>query len=200
MKNKLPLEFYRQEDVVAIAKELIGKVLFSCFNRQVTAGIITETEAYRGIDDRACHAFGGRRTPRTEVMYKPGGAAYVYLCYGMHHLLNVVTGPKDVPHAVLIRALRPLKGLELMKERRKGREPLASGPGTVTQALGITVKHNGLSLQGSQIWIEDHGLAFKAILSGPRIGVDYAGSDADLPYRFFLSDDRSRGKPCDYNR
>lgn len=126
----------------------------------------------------------GRRTERTEVMYKAGGVAYVYLCYGMHHLLNIVTGPKEMPQAVLIRALKPLEGIDLMRIRRKGKEPLTSGPGTVAQALGITTHHTGVSLLGNSIWIEDHGITLDHMTSTPRIGVDYAGKDALLPFRF----------------
>jgi DNA-3-methyladenine glycosylase len=167
----------------------MGKVLFSCIDETVTAGIIVETEAYNGAEDRACHAYRGRKTPRTEVMFEPGGVAYVYLCYGIHSLLNVVTGPKDMPQAVLIRAIKPLEGIEAMTERRKGKMPLAAGPGTVAQALGITRKHSGISLLENKLWIEDHGLVFDSIQAGPRIGVDYAGDDALLPYRFFLGED-----------
>ncbi len=186
---KLSSDFYQRDNVVTVAQELMGKVLFSCFEGKVTAGVIVETEAYDGIHDRACHAFGGRRTPRTEVMYRAGGVSYVYLCYGMHHLVNVITGPQDVPRAVLIRAIKPIEGIETMQKRRKGKKPLAAGPGTVAQALGITTKHNGLSLLEKTIWIEDQGIAFNDLLTGPRIGVDYAGSDALLPYRFFLPKD-----------
>ena len=181
---RLRESFYQRSDVVQIARELVGKVLYSSMDGQVTAGMIVETEAYNGVVDRACHAFGGRRTARTEVMFRAGGVAYVYLCYGMHHLLNIVTGPQDMPQAVLIRALKPLEGLDVMLLRRKGKEPLTSGPGTVAQALGITTKHSGVSLLGNTIWIEDHGIAIPNIVTSPRIGVDYAGEDALLPYRF----------------
>ena len=186
LSTKLPPDFYQRSDVVQVARELIGKVLFSCIDETVTAGIIVETEAYNGTEDRACHAYRGRKTPRTEVMFEPGGVAYVYLCYGIHSLLNVVTGPKGMPQAVLIRAIKPLEGIEAMTERRKGKMPLAAGPGTVAQALGITTKHSGISLLGNKLWIEDHGLVFDSIQAGPRIGVDYAGEDALLPYRFSL--------------
>jgi DNA-3-methyladenine glycosylase len=193
LSTKLPPDFYQRSDVVQVARELIGKVLFSCIDETVTAGIIVETEAYNGTEDRACHAYRGRKTPRTEVMFEPGGVAYVYLCYGIHSLLNVVTGPKGMPQAVLIRAIKPLEGIEAMTERRKGKMPLAAGPGTVAQALGITTKHSGISLLGNKLWIEDHGLVFDSIQAGPRIGVDYAGDDALLPYRFFLGEDGGGG-------
>jgi DNA-3-methyladenine glycosylase len=184
LKKILTPDFYRRDDVVLIAKELLGKVLFSSISGQITGGIITETEAYRGVHDRACHAYGGRRTPRTEVMYAAGGVAYVYLCYGIHHLLNVVTADKDVPHAVLIRSLKPYHGIDVMQKRRQGKKPLCKGPGNVTQALGITTAHNGVVLTSDLLWIEDHGIFFDKIETTARIGIDYAGEDAHLPYRF----------------
>jgi DNA-3-methyladenine glycosylase len=185
--KKLPASFYRRDDVVTVAKELLGKVLYTSFEKQVTAGMIIETEAYNGVHDKACHAYGGRRTARTEVMYSPGGVTYVYLCYGMHQLLNVVTGPQDIPSAVLIRALMPLEGIEIMQARRNKRQLLAAGPGTVSQALGISKKHNGYSLRSHEIWIEDQRQEVGLIQAGPRVGVDYAQEDALLPYRFWYT-------------
>lgn len=182
----IPLTFYRRFDVVAIAKELIGKWLFTSFDDTITGGMIIETEAYAGPEDRASHAYNMRRTPRTEVMFADGGIAYVYLCYGMHSLLNVVTNVKGVPHAVLIRALMPTHGLELMEKRRKRKENLCSGPGALCQALGITRKHNALPLTEQPLWIEDRGTLIENIASGPRIGIDYAKEDALLPWRFFV--------------
>jgi DNA-3-methyladenine glycosylase len=187
---KLPLSFYLRKDVVKISRELLGKYLFTNIDGIFTGGIITETEAYNGEVDRASHAFGGRRTNRTEIMYGEGGHAYVYLCYGIHSLFNVVTNKKNTPHAVLIRAIYPVEGLDQMRIRRK--RPNASdaelciGPGTVSQALGIHFSDSGKSLLGNEIWIEDKGLKIpmKEIIIGPRIGVDYAGKDALLPYRF----------------
>ena len=188
---KLQKDFYIREDVVLIAKELLGKVLITNFNGAISAGIITETEAYAGINDRASHAFGGRRTARTETMYATGGTAYVYLCYGIHHLFNVVTNQKDIPHAVLIRALKPIEGMHVILKRRKQKEisnKLSSGPGTLSQALGIQTSHSGENLLGNKIWIEDRGINFPdiEIIKSPRIGVDYAGADALLPYRFYV--------------
>lgn len=174
--------FYQQHDTLRIARELLGKTLISSLGIQ-TGGIIIETEAYCGAEDRACHAFGYRRTVRNEMMYAAGGIAYVYQCYGIHFLLNVVTHSKDTPHAILIRALHPTIGIEEMKKRRKGQKLLCGGPGTVCQALGIDKSHNGISLQGPHLWIEDHGLHLDCEI-GPRIGVEYAGKDALLPYRF----------------
>ena len=183
----LPRSFYLGGDVVAIARDLLGKVLVTNFDGRVTAGIIAETEAYAGAGDRASHAYAGRRTQRNAVMYSEGGTAYVYLCYGIHHLFNVVTSSADIPHAVLIRAILPVEGLDLMRERRGGASRLSTGgPGTLTQALGIRTMHNGTDLLGDTIHIEDRSIALpsEAMITGPRIGVDYAGADALLPYRF----------------
>jgi DNA-3-methyladenine glycosylase len=186
---KLPREFYLRKDVVKISKELLGKVLCTKIDGKLTTGIITETEAYAGVIDRASHAYGGKRTQRTEIMFAEGGTAYVYLCYGIHHLFNVVTASADVPHAVLIRAVKPLDGIKTILQRRlkdKVDKTTAGGPGTVSQALGILTKHSGLDLLGNKIWIEDRGIKVQksSITAGPRIGVDYAGADAKLPYRF----------------
>jgi len=187
----LPKTYYLHHDVVFLAKDLIGKYLFTKIDRQLCGGIITETEAYKGIEDRACHAFGGRRTPRNEMMYAPGGVAYVYLCYGIHPLLNVVTNQQDTPDAILIRAIHATHGEELML-KRTGKSQMSpqvtDGPGKVTKALGITLADNGEPLQNKRIWIEDRGLDLSKteILATPRIGVEYAGEDALLPYRFKL--------------
>lgn len=186
--SKLPRSFYLRSDVVAIARELIGQRLVSNIDGERTTGIITETEAYAGIDDRASHAFGGRRTARTNTMYLQGGTAYVYLCYGIHHLLNVVTHEADVPHAVLIRAMHPESGIEVMKARRKQIELTTTGPGTVAQALGVHTIYSGTDLLGDLLYLERTGIriAERDIRTGPRIGVDYAGPDAALPYRFHI--------------
>ena len=187
---KLPLSFYLREDVVKISKELLGKYLFTSIDGIITAGIIIETEAYNGIHDRASHAYSGRRTARTEIMYGAGGISYIYLCYGIHSLINVVTNRENIPHAVLIRAIIPAKGIHHIRERRNkpklNDEKLCIGPGTVSQGLGIDFNYTGISLIGKKIWIEDKGLKInsKEIIAGPRIGVDYAGKDALLPYRF----------------
>ena len=187
--NKLTLDFYQREDVLTISQELLGKVLCTNFYGKMTSGIIIETEAYGGITDQASHAYGGRRTKRTEIMYAPGGNAYIYLCYGIHHLFNVVTNVKDVPHAVLIRAIEPKEGLSTMLIRRKkekSESTITSGPGSLTQAMGITTRHSGISLLGNQIWIEVDGTHYnnKDIISGRRIGVQYAGEDASNSWRF----------------
>ncbi|MDZ4845212.1 MAG: DNA-3-methyladenine glycosylase [Chitinophagales bacterium] len=191
MKIKLPRSFYTREDVVTISRELLGKCLFTRINGLLTGGLITETETYRGPEDRASHAFGGRRTQRTEIMYATGGTAYVYLCYGIHHLFNVVTNRKDTPHAVLIRAIEPMEGIELMLKRRKKKKmerSVTAGPGSMSQALGITTVLTGVDLLGNEIWIEDRGnhLSANQIISTKRIGVDYAGEHAERLWRFTI--------------
>ncbi|QLH35179.1 MAG: DNA-3-methyladenine glycosylase [Parachlamydiaceae bacterium] len=185
----LPLDFYTREDVLEISQDLLGKVLRTHINGVYTGGIITETEAYRGPEDQASHAFGGRRTKRNEVMYHQGGVAYVYFIYGIHTMFNIVTNHLDIPHAILIRAIDPLIGIEHMLKRRnkvKLNPTLAGGPGTLTEALGIEMIHNGLPLTGPEIWLEDHQIKVdnKSIITGPRVGIDYAGEDAHLPWRF----------------
>lgn len=191
---KLPRDFYQREDVLAISRELLGKVLCSSLDGTVTRVVITETEAYAGVEDRASHAFGNRRTRRTEPMFGAGGIAYVYLCYGIHHLFNVVTAGAGVPHAVLVRAGTPLEGHEIIAGRRgmpADDRRLLAGPGSLARGLGITTALTGESLLGKRVWIEDRGIevADEAIRSAPRVGVDYAGEDALLPYRFRLNPD-----------
>lgn len=189
--QKLNSDFYNRADVVKIAKELIGKVLVTQFGDTITSGRIVETEAYAGVIDRASHAYGGRRTARTGVMYRQGGVAYVYLCYGIHYLFNVVTNVTDTPHAILIRALEPLRGVEtmLLRTRKKVADyTLTKGPGNVSKALGIDLSHTGWDLSGDELFIaaDDFTPRKKDIIATPRIGVDYAGEDAKLPYRFIL--------------
>ena len=185
---KLDRAFYLRSDVVRIARDLLGKVLVTRIDGVRTAGVITETEAYAGTTDKASHAFGDRRTARTEVMYAEGGVAYIYLCYGIHHLFNVVTNVKGIPHAVLIRGMHPIEGMSRMRTRRNGMST-TKGPGTAAQALGINTSLSGSDLCGDRIWIEDRGIVPKAgsVQVGPRVGVNYAGSDAALPYRFLYS-------------
>ncbi|MCS6820836.1 MAG: DNA-3-methyladenine glycosylase [Microscillaceae bacterium] len=191
--NRLPTNFYTRSDVVQIARELLGKTLVTCFEGQRTAGIIVETEAYCGERDRACHAHLGKFTKRTEVMYREGGTAYIYLCYGMHHLFNVVTNVEGKADAVLIRAIQPTEGIEIMLQRRKLAQlspKLTAGPGIVSVALGISKMHNGIHLAHSPyIWIENaEPLAAAQIVTTTRIGVDYAQEDALLPWRFVIKD------------
>lgn len=189
--KKLDYSFYGRKDVVKIARELLGKVVVTEFNGQRTSGRIVETEAYNGAVDRASHAFGGRRTRRTEIMFGDAGTAYVYLCYGIHHLFNVVTNEKDIPHAILIRGVEPLEGIPVMLQRTGKKRPdntLTRGPGNVSKALGLLTVHTGSSLSGEQVFIADDGYRPRKAEIGvsPRIGVDYAGPDAELPYRFFV--------------
>lgn len=190
---KLPKSFYLRADVENIARELLNTLLYTRIDGHVCAGRIVETEAYAGTQDRACHAYNGRRTKRTEIMYLPGGHAYVYLIYGIHHLFNVVTHRENEPYAVLIRAVEPVCGLETMKKRRNyPRSPykLTAGPGLLTQAMGITTRDSGIDLTGNRIWLEKGGdtTPEENIAAGTRIGVDYAGKDALLHRRFWLKD------------
>jgi DNA-3-methyladenine glycosylase len=189
--EKLSNDFYQQEDVLKVSRELMGKIVVTRWNGKLTSGRIVECEAYVGPKDKASHAFGGRRTNRTEIMYAPGGVAYVYLCYGIHHMLNVVTNAKDIPHAILIRALEPVEGIKEMLRRTS--KPIADntltrGPGNVCKALGIFTHHTGLSLRSKDLYIGDDGFEYAdvEVHTSPRIGVNYAGKDALLPYRFYV--------------
>jgi DNA-3-methyladenine glycosylase len=194
----LPRCFYIRSDVVTIARELLGKTLYSQVEGILTGGIITETEAYAGETDRASHAWNGRRSDRTGIMYGAGGTAYIYLCFGVHSLFNVVTNKKEIPHAVLVRAIQPVEGMVAILERlgKKNYDPrITSGPGKVTKALGIHYSQTGTDLtkkpsgtKENAIWIEDtkFDLSEYRLEVTPRIGVSYAGKDADLPFRFLL--------------
>lgn len=188
--QKLPIEFYQREDVVQIARELLGKILVTEWDGERTAGRIVETEAYAGESDKASHASKGR-TNRTEVMFNEGGKAYVYLCYGIHQMFNIVTNVKDVPHAILIRAVEPLEGIDMML-RRTGKKvadhTLTRGPGNVGKALGFHTSQCGFSLLEETLFIADDGFQLSAEKIGvsPRIGVAYAQEDALRPYRFFV--------------
>jgi DNA-3-methyladenine glycosylase len=190
----LKKDFYTQADTVMIARTLLGKTLHTQFSRKHTAGVICETEAYCGTTDRGCHAYNGRLTDRTRIMYAEGGVSYVYLCYGIHHLFNVVTHTEGEPHAVLIRAIAPLEGIETMVKRRgisSVSDQLAAGPGLVAQCLGLTTKHNGLSLLGDQIWITNAPVVDDGnILASPRVGMNFSGPYHSIPWRF-----RIKGSP-----
>ncbi|OCA72595.1 3-methyladenine DNA glycosylase [Chryseobacterium artocarpi] len=199
---KLPFSYYSNQDVLFLAKDLLGKVLFTKINGNITAGIIVETEAYFGIQDKASHAYGGRRTDRTETLYSHGGISYVYLCYGIHNLFNVVTSVENDPHAVLIRAIEPLIGKEIMESRRNmpaSKAAISSGPGSAAKALGIDRTFNQKDLSGAEIWIENQNTQYSSdeIESGPRVGVAYAGEDALLPWRFWVKGNKyvSKYKP-----
>ncbi len=185
---RLNRDFYANPDVVDIARALIGKVLCTQINGQFTSGMITETEAYCGRNDKACHANNNVRTKRTEIMYGEGGHAYVYLCYGIHYLFNVVTNINGLADAVLIRGIEPLDGKEIMIHRRNTAKNLTDGPGKLTKALGISMSHYGLDLLGDTIWIEDNTNSIdpEKIKISKRIGVDYAMEDAEKPWRFYI--------------
>ncbi|RZK56532.1 MAG: DNA-3-methyladenine glycosylase [Pedobacter sp.] len=198
--SKLTHYFYQQQDVVSLAQQLLGKQLFTLIDGVLTGGTVVETEAYNGVIDKASHAYNGRYTPRTATMYQSGGVSYVYLCYGIHHLFNVVTGSEGTPHAVLIRGIEPVVGLEQMLVRR-GMEKFANrvtaGPGALAKALGIDKNLNAKDLLGDEIWIEDNGILFKGedIVSSPRVGVDYAEDHALLPWRFYVRGNKFVSKP-----
>lgn len=189
--KKLPLSFYQREDVLAVARDLLGLVLVTNRNGIRTSGRIVELEAYAGIGDKASHSFGGRRTPRNEVMYADGGITYVYLCYGIHHLVNVITHKKDNPQGVLIRALEPVAGITdmlLRTGKKKLDSTLTRGPGNLSRALGLTTLDSGIAINSPTVFIGDDGFRYNEgeIGVSARIGVDYAGEDAKLPYRFYV--------------
>ena len=189
--KKLTIDFYERKDVVMIAHELLGKIIYTNIEGIVTSGRIVETEAYAGITDKASHAYGGKRTARNGHMYEQAATAYVYICYGIHQLFNVVTNEKEIPDAVLIRAIEPLQGIDIMLARTGKIKPdytLTKGPGNVGKALGIYKMHSGINLLGDTIYISSDDCVLDEIQTGTskRIGVDYAEDDALLPYRFYV--------------
>lgn len=191
MANPLPLSYYQNDDVVFLAKDVIGKKICTNINGQFTSAIITETEAYCGRNDKACHANNGKRTNRTEVMFQQGGKAYVYLCYGIHNLFNITTNIDGLADAILVRAVQPLEGKEIMLQRRNKTvfdKTLTSGPGVLSKALGIDRSLYAASLAGPNIWLEETSekISNEHIVETTRIGVDYAGEDALRPWRFYL--------------
>lgn len=192
MNRKLPREFYTRSNVVTVARELLGKLLVvPARNGTRVSGKIVEVEAYRGPQDRAAHSYGGRRTKRTETMYGIGGTAYVFFVYGMYYQFNVVTNAADTPHAVLIRAVEPVEGIELMRKRRQGKSDhnLTDGPGKLCIALGIERRLDAADLLGDKVWLEDaEQIPRSRIVSGPRIGIDYAEEWRDKPWRFWIRD------------
>ncbi|MFN8252293.1 MAG: DNA-3-methyladenine glycosylase [Ferruginibacter sp.] len=193
--KKLPIEFYNRKDVLLIARELLGKLLLTKIGGHTTAARIVETEAYIAITDRASHSYNGKRTGRNEHMYAAAGTSYVYICYGMHHLFNVVTNQKDIPDAVLVRAGEPVTGIDIMLQRTGKKEAdysLTKGPGNLGKALGISKQHSGLELNGRQIALYDDGFYVQPQQVGisKRIGVDGAGIAADYPYRFYIKGNR----------
>jgi DNA-3-methyladenine glycosylase len=197
---KLAEAWYHSNDVVNLSRNLLGKYLFTCIDGIVSGGYIVETEAYNGVVDKASHAYSNRQTPRTKTMFMRGGIAYVYLCYGIHEMFNIVTSAEGNPHAILIRAIQPTDGIEAMLHRRgvlSVKPNITSGPGSVAKALGISRSINAFSLQSDTIWIEDRGLSFSdnEVAAVPRVGVSYAAEDALLPYRFYVKGNVYVSKP-----
>jgi len=198
--SKLPYSFYQNHNVNDLAIQLLGKLLFTRVDGELTGGIIVETEAYKGVEDKASHAYGGRFTNRTQVIYEEGGLSYVYLCYGIHHLFNVVTAPKGTPHAVLIRGIEPVQGIDIMLRRRNMvllKPNITAGPGALSKAMGIDKSLNAKDLLGDEVWIADGGIAFPddQIVSSARVGVDYAGDHALLPWRYYIRGNKFVSKP-----
>lgn len=195
LKQQLPISFYNRNKVWQIAEELIGKIVVTNFNDNLTAGRIVETEAYNGIYDKASHSFNNKRTARNEVMYAAAGVSYVYICYGMHHLFNVVTNKENIPDAVLIRAVEPMEGLNIMLKRTNKKQndfTITKGPGNLSRALGISKNTSGIALTSENLFLCDDGFLFSKneIVNSPRIGVESAGADALLPYRFFVKNNQ----------
>jgi DNA-3-methyladenine glycosylase len=188
--KKLSPEFYLRDDTIRVARDLLGKLLVvPAEDGTRVSGMIVEAEAYLGIEDKAAHSYGGRRTARNEVTYGMGGLVYVFFVYGMYYQLNLVTGPAERAHVVLIRAVEPVEGTEIIRKRR-GRMPdnnLTSGPGKLTIAFGINRSLNGEDLSGDRIWVEEYKNFKKSeIVSGPRIGIDYAKEFVEVPWRFWV--------------
>lgn len=192
----LSADFYRREDTVQIAKDLLGQHIITEIGGVLTKGRIVETEAYKAPEDKACHAYLNRNTKRTKTMFLPGGVAYIYLCYGIHHLFNVVTGPIGAAHAVLVRAVEPVEGMDVMLHRRKlerVKPQLTAGPGVMSQALGIHKKYDGIDLTNPTGLIRIEAapaIPPSEIVAGSRIGIDYAEECVDWPWRFYLPDCR----------
>jgi DNA-3-methyladenine glycosylase len=188
--QKLPRDFYTRPNVVTVARDLLGKLLVvPADNGKRVSGRIVEAEAYRGPQDRAAHSYGGRRTKRTEVMYGIGGTAYVFFVYGMYYQFNVVTNVAETPHAVLIRAIQPVEGIELMRKRRHGQSDhnLTNGPGKLCIAMGIDRQLDAADLLGQRVWLEAGQLVPRPqIASGPRVGIDYAEEWVHRPWRFWI--------------
>jgi DNA-3-methyladenine glycosylase len=188
--KRLPERFFLQKDTVKVARDLLGKLLVvPIADGTRVSGMIVETEAYLGVEDKAAHSYGGRRTARNEITYAEGGHVYVFFVYGMYYQLNLVTGPSGHAHVVLIRALKPIEGIEIMRERR-GTMPdknLTSGPGKLTIALDIDRSLNGQHLSGERIWVEEYrNFKTSEISSGPRVGIDYAEEFIEMPWRLWV--------------
>lgn len=200
LRNKLPLDFYRQTDVVSVARQLLGKHLYSNIGGQLTGGIIVETEAYCGPDDRGSHAYNNKRTPRNEMMYRAGGVAYMYICYGIHDMLNIVTGIEGMSHAALIRAIEPIDGLDVMCERIgifDNKKRLCQGPGALAKALGLSKLHNGADLQDDLIWLTEEGPSYtdEQVIASARVGMNFDGPYKTIPWRFYVKGNPHVSRP-----
>lgn len=186
---KLSSDFYTREDTLLVCRQLLGKMLCTSVNGIFTSGIIVETEAYRGPEDLGSHAYNNRRTTRNDIMYSEGGVVYMYICYGIHDMLNIVTGKEGSSHAVLIRALQPVEGISHMCGRRgiQDLKRLCKGPGALAKAMGLNKNHNGVSLQSDLIWIEDApSLDEESIVETSRVGLNIQGVYRDIPWRFYI--------------
>ena len=197
---KLPLSFYQRDDAVLVARELLGKHVYTNIDGQLTGGLIVETEAYQGPEDRGSHAYNNRRTPRNETMFSAGGVVYMYICYGIHDMLNIVTGTEGSSHAVLIRAVEPRIGVDIMRERRNVFNEdarLCRGPGALAKALGLVKSHNGISLLDDKIWIEDKGVTIEEndIIASARVGMNFDGPYKTIPWRFYVRGNKNVSRP-----
>ena len=190
--KKLSREFYTRADTLLIAQDLLGKTLvIPNTNGARVSGMIVETEAYLGIEDKAAHSYGNRRTKRTETMFATGGTVYIFFIYGMYFQFNVVVGEKDVPHAILIRAVEPIENIKLMRDRRGPMKDvnLTSGPGKLCIALGVDKTFNNEDLLGNRAWLEKGAkISVEEIVCGKRVGIDYAEEYAEKLWRFWIKD------------
>ena len=197
---KLTTDFYQREDTLQIARDLLGKSVFSSIDGELCGGIIIETEAYMGPDDRGSHTFNNLRTPRNEMMFSAGGVVYMYICYGIHNMLNIVTGSSNMPHAILIRAIEPNLNLEVMRDRRNifnDDVRLCKGPGALCKALGLNKTHNGTDLQSEIIWVEDTNFRYSdsQIKTTPRVGMNFEGEYKSIPWRFYAKGNKYVSRP-----
>lgn len=200
--NLISKSFYQNEDPLFLGEQLLGCIIKTQINNQITAARIVELEIYKAPEDKGSHAFDNKRTGRTETMFKEGGIAYVYLCYGIHHMFNIVSGPEEMAHAILIRATEPIDGQALMETRRKIKNPipaLTNGPGKLSNALGIRTSMDGVKLYDPQspisIWSDGQYNDAGNIIKSPRVGIAYAEECAHWPWRFYLENNSWVSKP-----
>ena len=203
--NLLPQSYYQRSDILMLSRDLLGKIIISRINGETTAGRIVETEAYRAPEDRGSHAYGNKKTQRTETVFRKGGHTYIYLCYGIHHLCNVVSGGEGIAHAILIRAIEPIDGIEVMHKRRGIKKPdynLTNGPGKWTQAMGITTSSNNIKYYAKKSPIQIHDadpIPESEIISSPRVGIAYAQAWAHMPWRYRIKNNKWTSKPDQVN-